>query len=105
MATGWSRPEAWQGSVQVGDNAMPAQTIGDMALIEVMLHGWDLATATRQDLPVSESLAKELRTAIEDTAQLGRQMGAYEDEVEVGEHAGDFERGLGAAGRDPKWVA
>lgn len=103
ISTGWSKPQAWDGSVSVGDNAMPAQVIGEMALIEVMLHGWDVAAATGQGVAVSEQLAKELRLAIENTAQMGRQMGAYGPEVTVAADASDFHRGLAAAGRDPSW--
>jgi uncharacterized protein (TIGR03086 family) len=103
MSTGWSRPEAWQGDVQVGDNAMPADMIGKMALIEVMLHGSDLAHATGQPVPVSDELGRQLRAAIDETVELGRQMGAYGAEMQVAPDAPDFDRALGAAGRDPNW--
>lgn len=103
MSIGWSRAEAWQGDVQVGANAMPAKTIGDMALIEVLLHGSDLASATGQAVSVSAELAAELRSAIEETAELGRQMGAYGPEVEVADDATDYQRALAGAGRDPHW--
>ncbi len=104
ISAGWSQAQAWSGSVSVGDNAMPAHLIGQLALIEVMLHGWDLAAATGQQVTPSDQLAHELRSAIEETAEMGRQMGAYGAQVEVAADATDFDRGLAAAGRDPGWT-
>ena len=77
--------------------------IGKMALIEVMLHGSDLARARGQPVPVSDELGRQLRAAIDETVELGRQMGAYGAEVQVAPDAPDFDRALGAAGRDPHW--
>ena len=39
----WSRPEAWTGSVDGAQ--MPAQAVGELALLELLLHGWDVARA------------------------------------------------------------
>ncbi len=105
MADGWSQPQAWQGSVDTGGGEMPARSVGDMALIEVMVHGWDLARATGQELEVSPDLGAEVRRLVEETADLGRQMEAYGPAVEVSPDASDFERALAAAGRDPGWSA
>lgn len=104
IADGWSRPEAWAGTVDTGGHEMPATMIGEMALIEVMVHGWDLARATGQDLVVSPELGREVRRVIEETAELGRQMEAYGPEVAVTGPATDFELALAAAGRDPRWT-
>lgn len=104
IADGWSRPEAWVGTVDTGGHEMPARFIGEMALVEVMLHGWDLARATGQDLVVSPGLGREVRRVIEETAELGRQMGAYGPEVAVTGPVTDFERALATAGRDPHWT-
>lgn len=105
VADGWSQPDAWQGSVDTGGHEMPAQTVGDMALIEVMLHGWDFARATGQDLEPSAAVGAEVVRAVEETAELGRQMEVYGPLVEVPPDAADFDRALGAAGRDRAWRA
>lgn len=105
IAAGWSRPVAWNGVVDTGGQEMPAQMIGEMALIEVMVHGWDLARATGQDLVVSPELGGEVRRVVEETAELGRQMEAYGPEVTVTGPVTDFERALTLAGRDPHWTA
>jgi hypothetical protein len=77
--------------------------IGEMAMAEVLLHGWDLARATGQPLSVPDEVGRELRRSIEETAGLGRSMGAYGEEVRVGDERPEFERALGASGRDPGW--
>lgn len=82
---------------------MPAPVIGEMALAEVVLHGWDLARATGQHLVVGPELGAELRRMVEETGELGRQLGAYGPAVQVGDEAGDLERALAASGRDPDW--
>jgi uncharacterized protein (TIGR03086 family) len=103
VAQTWAQPEAWEGTVQMGGPAMPAPMIGEMALAEVLLHGWDLAQATGQQLPVPDEVGRELRRSIEETAELGRSMGAYGDEVRVENEESEFQRALGASGRDPGW--
>lgn len=105
IADGWSRPEAWAGMVDTGGHEMPARFIGEMALVEVMLHGWDLACATGQDLLVSPELGREVRRVIEETAELGRQMEAYGPAVAVVGPVTDFDQALATAGRDPRWTA
>lgn len=103
LAEAWTAATAWEGTVRLGAE-MPARTIGDMAYAEILLHGWDVARAVGAELDVPAPLAAALRGTVVETAGLGRQTGAYGPQVEVADDAGDFERALGAAGRDPRWV-
>jgi uncharacterized protein (TIGR03086 family) len=105
LAEAWTSADAWEGTVDMGGQAMPAPMVGEMALAELLLHGWDLASATGQTLPVPDEVGRELRRGIEETAELGRSLGAYGDEVAVGPDASEFERALAASGRDPGWRA
>lgn len=88
--------------MQAGDQEMPAPMIGDMAFVEALAHGWDLARATGQELVVPAPVAAELRRILEATGEMGRSMGAYGDEVTV-TGDGDLAWALGQAGRDPSW--
>jgi len=103
LGRSWESEQAWEGTVDMGGSAMPAPMIGEMALAEMLLHGWDLARATGQQLVVSDEIGRELRRSIEETAELGRAMGAYGDEVSVPAQSTEFERALAASGRDPQW--
>lgn len=105
LAGAWSDPASWVGAVDMGGSEMPATMIGEMALAEIVLHGWDVARATGQQLTIPEDVTRQLLRSIEETADLGRKMGAYGDEVSVAAESGDFARTLGASGRNPEWTA
>jgi uncharacterized protein (TIGR03086 family) len=103
MGLAWSRPEAWTGSI---DGArLPAPAIGELGLIELLLHGWDVARATGQSLRVSDELGAELLRCLEPTLEQGREFEVYGPEVAVPAQASPFVRVLGLSGRDPDWSA
>ncbi|WP_410630474.1 TIGR03086 family metal-binding protein [Amycolatopsis sp. cmx-4-83] len=97
-------PSAWTGVTALGTTRLPASVVGDMVLGEFVLHGWDLARASGQELAV----APEAATAVYESAVLmgaqARSMGVYGPEVEVPAAAPAFARALGASGRDPSWT-
>lgn len=99
----WSRPWAWTGSIEGAQ--MPATAVGEMGLIELMLHGWDVARAAGQSLPVSDELGAEVLRCLEPTLDQGRQFEVYGPAVSVPEDASAFARALGLSGRDPDWRA
>ena len=101
MGLVWNRPQAWIGSIQGAQ--MPAPAIGELGLIEVMLHGWDVARATGQSLRVSEELGAELLRCLEPTLDQGREFEVYGPEVPVAADAPPLARALGLSGRDPDW--
>jgi uncharacterized protein (TIGR03086 family) len=103
VAAAWGNAESWRGTVEVGME-MPAATLGDMAYAEILLHGWDLARAAGRDLTISADAAAALHRTIAETAELGRQMGAYGEPVPVSADAPDLQQALGLAGRDPRWT-
>ena len=105
IAEGWSREEPWEGTVRAGSTEMPATMVGEMTLIEVAVHGWDLARALGRGVTVPVEVAQEILRAVGSTAELGRQMGAYGPAVPVPDDAPAFDRALGAAGRDPHWAS
>lgn len=101
VGTTWADPQAWAGPID--GVQMPAAMIGEMAIAEVLMHGWDLAVATGQQLAVDERAAASAYRFMVETGEMGRQMGAYGPEVQVPADAPAFERALGLAGRDPQW--
>lgn len=53
LGTAWADPAAWRGSTDGGGLELSNEQWGKIALTEMVVHGWDLATATGQpfDLP------------------------------------------------------
>lgn len=53
LAAAWADPAAWRGSTDAGGLELANEVWGRVALTELVVHGWDLATATGQpfDLP------------------------------------------------------
>lgn len=103
LGAAWAGPDAWQGSVSFGSSEMPAESVGQMAFGEALLHGWDLARTADRSLTVSDEVGAELLQFIVDSADLGRSMGAYGPEVAVAQDRPAIDRALGLSGRDPDW--
>jgi len=106
MADAWATPDAFEGRTHLGDREMSAFIAGHITLFEILVHGWDLAMATGQQLELSSELAEaSLATAQRLCSQPARDAGAFGVEVTAPSQSGPFERALALAGRDPNWSA
>lgn len=105
IARGWSRADAWTGDALVGGAPVPRAVLGEMTLVEVAAHGWDVARALGRSVELPPEAAEAVREAAASTAELGRAMGAYGPEVTVPHDASALDRALGEVGRDPAWSA
>ncbi|MER5518801.1 TIGR03086 family metal-binding protein [Streptomyces sp. NPDC002763] len=104
LAAAWSVPGAEEGTA--GTMNMPARTLGSMALLDVTVHGWELARATGQREPSADpAVVAELAGQVAGLAPTARAMGMFGEPVAVAEGAPEFERLLGVTGRDPGWKA
>src|ERR1700735_492815 len=56
----WSDPAAWDRELTVMGNSMNASDVGAMLVMEMVLHGWDIARATGQDYHCDGELAGAL---------------------------------------------
>ena len=93
----WSDPAALEG-VSPG-MGMPQPMVGNMVLVDLVVHGWDLAMATGQDYDPDPATVATLLPFVEFLAPQGRQMGVFADEVPPPPGADDFTRLLALAGR------
>jgi uncharacterized protein (TIGR03086 family) len=75
-----------------------------VAIEELVVHGWDVARATGQDVaPTAESLG-HVESFLDVFAEaLASGQGPYGPPVDVADGADRLDRYLAAAGRDPGW--
>ncbi|MDJ0344597.1 TIGR03086 family metal-binding protein [Streptomyces sp. H10-C2] len=101
----WARPEAWEGGIDMGGAEMPAADIAAMLLLEMVLHGWDVAKAVGQEFRTDEETSAVVLAAVAAQAEMFRQYKGFAEPVEIAATATDFERALALSGRDPDWSA
>jgi uncharacterized protein (TIGR03086 family) len=105
VVAAWSDPSAWTGTTSmVGPDELPAAMIGNMALGELVVHGWDLArtAGTRAEWP--DEVLTPLHAAVVGMAQQGRDMGIFGPEVPVPDFAPLLDRIVAVTGRRPDWT-
>jgi len=102
LAEAWDDPEAWTGRTAAGGVELPGGVAGVVALDELVIHGWDLATATGQLADYDGPGLEAVHGFVTDVRNRGIE-GLFGPEVAVPADATLFERILGATGRDPHW--
>ncbi|MBN6039220.1 TIGR03086 family metal-binding protein [Amycolatopsis sp. 195334CR] len=105
LAGAWREPAAWEGMTKAGGVELPGAVAGQVALDELVLHGWDLAKASGQPFDCdAESIeaATGLVRMIAPPDQ-PRDPGLFGPAVEVPDEAGPLDKLLGLSGRDPAW--
>jgi len=105
LAAAWREATAWQGMTMAGGIQMTGEECGAVASNELVIHGWDLAAATRQPFSVAEAnlqASYEFCSAVPDDA--AAREGLFGPVVQVPDDAPLLARTLGYAGRDPAWT-
>ncbi|MBP0451265.1 TIGR03086 family protein [Kitasatospora sp. RG8] len=100
----WADPAVWEGDVNLGGSPMPAAAIARMLVLELVLHGWDVARATGQRTGAGDELAGAVLGIVEEFAALFRQYDGFAGPVAVPAEASPLDRALAASGRDPQWA-
>ena len=97
--------EAWNvrgadGTVKLGPNEMPARLVLGIASIEFLVHAWDFAQVTGQQVTVPDALSQYvLDVAGQLITPEGRAGGAFADPVPAGPDAGLLDRLVAFTGR------
>ncbi len=97
--------EAWdgrglEGTVKRGERDMPAVLAASIVSLELLVHGWDFAVATGQQVTVSDEVSRYvLDLAYEVISPQARQRGSFAGAVEVGPDADILERLIAFSGR------
>ena len=97
----WAPAEVWESEIDTGGGKSPAPQIAEMILMELVLHGWDLATATGQRYEISDETAATVAKAVGASAEMYRQYDGFAAEVEVGPDAKALQKALAVSGRRP----
>jgi len=99
LVAAWAAPGAEEGTS--GQMGLPATTVGQMALLDLTIHAWDLAHATGQDFTPDPDAVTELFGLVDQMGPTARQMGVFGGEKQVPENATAFQKLLAVTGRDP----
>ncbi|MGW0661910.1 TIGR03086 family metal-binding protein [Streptodolium elevatio] len=100
----WADPAVWEGEISLGDGfAMPAPEIAKMIVKELVVHGWDVAKASGQEIVCAPETAEIVLAVVEEYAETYREYKGFADPVELPAGASAFDRALALSGRDPGW--
>src|ERR1700712_2944782 len=97
FAEAWDSPAAYEGEAMGGK--LPKQMVGVMGFVEALLHGWDLARASGQEVAYDDGVLSAALEAMGQIGEMGRKQGAFGSLVDVPEEAGALDRVLAQAGR------
>lgn len=104
LAAAWQDPAAWEGTTAAGGITLPADTTGLVALDELVVHGWDLARATKQPFACDPDSAEALFDFLSQSVDDEGSEGLFGPIVQVPSDAPLLDRVLGLTGRDPAWT-
>jgi uncharacterized protein (TIGR03086 family) len=104
LAEAWSEETAWKGDALAGGVTLPAPIMGLVALNEVAVHGWDLASATGQPYTL-DPVTVQILTAFtgQDADDQAAREGIYAPVVTIPASASPQDHLLALTGRNPAW--
>jgi uncharacterized protein (TIGR03086 family) len=105
LAAAWQDPAAWTGMTQAGGVHLPGDAAAVVALDEVVVHGWDVAVASRQPFTCDPDLLEAVYGFVRSSAEENPDgtPGLFGPPVPVPDDAPLLDRVIGLAGRDPAW--
>ena len=105
LADAWQDETAWAGMTAAGGLEMPAQVAGNVAINEVVVHGWDIAKATGQDYGCDGELVQAAFSFVQAAVERSPEgtPGLFGPPVAVAAGAPALDRLIGLTGRDPGW--
>jgi uncharacterized protein (TIGR03086 family) len=94
------RKRGLDGTVKLGDDDIPASFAAGILSLELLIHGWDLATATGQKVEVSDEVTTYVLGIAETViSPQVRASGSFAEAVQVGSHARPLDRLVAFSGR------
>lgn len=108
LAGTWSDPVAWQGTTWIAGFEAPASAVGITAANELVVHGWDVARASSQQLVLDESALAPSREFVAMMSGPGSEEArgdAFGPALPVPVGATVMDEVVAGNGRDPAWSA
>jgi len=98
---GFRRPGALDAPVAVSYGPVPGSVYCGHRFLDVLIHGWDLASSTGQDTGLDPDLVEKLWGVVEPQQDVLLGSGAFGDEHEIPPHADRQTQLLALLGRHP----
>jgi uncharacterized protein (TIGR03086 family) len=102
----WSDPAAWERELGVMGSTTPAADVAAMLIMEMVLHGWDVARATGQEYACDDDVAALVLATVEAQGELFRRYQGFAAVVPLPDGQADLtvlDGALRLSGRDPAW--
>ncbi|GAA2630774.1 TIGR03086 family metal-binding protein [Paractinoplanes durhamensis] len=102
LSTAWKDPASWAGTSQAGGVTMPAASLGIVAMNELIMHSWDLARATGQEIAADPRTLDVLIEFLSQGPAEGTP-GLFGPVTPTDSEATMLDQAVALAGRDPNW--
>jgi uncharacterized protein (TIGR03086 family) len=105
LASAWQDETAWAGLTRAGGVDLPGEVAGQVAINEVVVHGWDIAAATGHDYACETELIQAAYAFVQSAVAQNPagSPGLFGPPVAVPDSAPLLDRLIGLTGRDPAW--
>jgi uncharacterized protein (TIGR03086 family) len=105
LATAWQDETAWAGMTRAGGVDLPGDIAGQVAINEIVVHGWDIAAATGHDYACETELIQAAYAFVQAAVAQSPDgsPGLFGPPASVPESAPLLDRLIGLTGRDPAW--
>ncbi|HET9858557.1 MAG TPA: TIGR03086 family metal-binding protein [Nocardioidaceae bacterium] len=104
----WSDPSAWEGTAWIAGFEAPASAVGVTAANELVVHGWDVARASGQDIRLDDAALVPAREFVAMMSGPGADEArgqAFGPALPVPDGASTLDEVIAGNGRDPAWSA
>ncbi len=106
LAETWSDPAAWEGTAWIAGFEAPASSVGITAANELVVHGWDVARASGQQLVFDDAAlvpSREFVAMMSGPGSDEARVDAFGPAVPIRSGASALYEVVAGNGRDPAW--
>jgi uncharacterized protein (TIGR03086 family) len=108
LVDAWSEPAAWEGTAWIAGFEAPASAVGLTAANELVVHGWDVARASGQEILLDEAAlapSREFVAMMSGPGSVEARGDAFGPALPVPDGATTLDEVVAGNGRDPGWSA